>query len=114
MPVCAVRPSGDRCSSPDISVSPRCRISHLHDVFAARSEPNTGRGACPIPAQDAGPPEEGPMPGRRRESHPPSPTDPDVSLAAHPARAVQSSGLQYRSAQCAKESWDGPVLIYPE
>ena len=32
------------------------------------------------------------MPGRRRESHPPSPTDPDVNLSAHPARAAQLSG----------------------
>jgi len=32
------------------------------------------------------------MPGRRRESHPPPPTDPDVN-SAHPARAVQSSVL---------------------
>jgi hypothetical protein len=39
------------------------------------------------------------LPGSGRESHPPAPTDPDVSLSAHPARAVQSSGLQYRSAQ---------------
>src|SRR6266511_3010780 len=46
------------------------------------------------------------LPGRRRESHPPSPTDPDVSLAAHPARAVQSSGHQYRSSQCANRSGD--------
>src|SRR4051794_3666181 len=33
------------------------------------------------------------VPGRRRESHPPPPTDPDVNLSAHPARAVQSSVL---------------------
>jgi hypothetical protein len=33
-----------------------------------------------------------PLPGRRRGFHPPPPTDPDVSLSAHPARAVQSSG----------------------
>jgi hypothetical protein len=33
------------------------------------------------------------MPGRRREPHPPPPTDPDVNLSAHPARAVQSSVL---------------------
>ena len=32
------------------------------------------------------------LPGRRRGSHPPSPTDPDVSLSAYPARAVQLSG----------------------
>src|SRR3954451_12077516 len=32
------------------------------------------------------------VPGRRRESHPPPPTDPDVNLSAHPARAVQLSG----------------------
>jgi transposase-like protein len=36
--------------------------------------------------------EEPPLPGRRRGSHPPSPTDPDVSLSAYPARAVQLSG----------------------
>jgi hypothetical protein len=34
------------------------------------------------------------MPGRRRGSHPPSPTDPDVSLSAYPARAVQLSSLK--------------------
>jgi hypothetical protein len=33
------------------------------------------------------------LPGRRRESHPPSPTDPDVNLSAHPARAVQLPDL---------------------
>ena len=32
-------------------------------------------------------------PGRRPESHRPPPTDPDVSLSAHPARAVQFSGI---------------------
>jgi hypothetical protein len=32
------------------------------------------------------------MPGRRRGSHPPSPTDPDVSLSAYPARVVRLSG----------------------
>ena len=32
-------------------------------------------------------------PGRRPESHRPPPTDPDVSLSAHPARAVQCSGV---------------------
>jgi hypothetical protein len=32
------------------------------------------------------------LPGRRRGSHPPSPTDPDVSLSAYLARAVQLSG----------------------
>ena len=31
-------------------------------------------------------------PGSGRESHPPAPTDPDVNLAIHPARAVQLSG----------------------
>jgi hypothetical protein len=33
-------------------------------------------------------------PGRRREFHPPPPTDPDVNLSVHPARAVQFSGRQ--------------------
>jgi 4'-phosphopantetheinyl transferase EntD len=33
-----------------------------------------------------------PLAGRRRECHPPSPTDPDVNLSAHPARAAQLSG----------------------
>ena len=40
------------------------------------------------------------LPGSGQGSHLPAPTDPDVSLSAHPARAVQSFG-QYRSAQCA-------------
>src|SRR5579863_4823471 len=40
------------------------------------------------------------LPGSGQESHLPAPTDPDVNLSAHPARAVQSFG-QYRSAQCA-------------
>jgi putative transposase len=43
---------------------------------------------------------EAQLPGSGQESHLPAPTDPDVSLSAHPARAVQSFG-QYRSAQCA-------------
>ena len=38
--------------------------------------------------------ERGIMPGRRREFHPPPPTDPDVNLSVHPARAVQFSGRQ--------------------
>jgi hypothetical protein len=33
-----------------------------------------------------------PPPGSRRESHPPAPTDPHVSLSTHTARAVQLSG----------------------
>ena len=43
---------------------------------------------------------ESALPGSGQGSHLPAPTDPDVSLSAHPARAVQSFG-QYRSAQCA-------------
>ena len=43
---------------------------------------------------------EAALPGSGQGSHLPAPTDPDVSLSAHPARAVQSFG-QYRSAQCA-------------
>ena len=31
-------------------------------------------------------------PSSRRESHPPAPTDPDVNLSIHPARAIQSPG----------------------
>jgi putative transposase len=43
---------------------------------------------------------EAQLPGSGQESHLPAPTDPDVNLSVHPARAVQSFG-QYRSAQCA-------------
>ena len=43
---------------------------------------------------------EAALPGSGQGSHLPAPTGPDVSLSAHPARAVQSFG-QYRSAQCA-------------
>jgi transposase InsO family protein len=43
---------------------------------------------------------EAQLPGSGQEFHLPAPTDPDVNLSAHPARAVQSSG-QYDSAQCA-------------
>ena len=43
---------------------------------------------------------EAALPGSGQGSHLPAPTDPDVNLSAHPARAVQSFG-QYRSAQCA-------------
>ena len=43
---------------------------------------------------------ESALPGSGQESHLPAPTDPDVNLSIHPARAVQSFG-QYRSAQCA-------------
>jgi hypothetical protein len=43
---------------------------------------------------------EAQLPGSGQESHLPAPTDPDVNLSIHPARAVQPPG-QYRSAQCA-------------
>ncbi|TDO47697.1 integrase-like protein [Kribbella sp. VKM Ac-2527] len=43
---------------------------------------------------------EAQLPGSGQESHLPAPTDPDVNLSIHPARAVQPSG-QYRSSQCA-------------
>jgi hypothetical protein len=43
------------------------------------------------------------LPGRRRGSHPPPPTDPDVSLSAHPARAVQFQ-VVYRIVQWANRS----------
>jgi putative transposase len=43
---------------------------------------------------------ESALPGSGQGSHLPAPTDPDVNLSVHPARAVQSFG-QYRSAQCA-------------
>src|SRR5450631_543411 len=42
-----------------------------------------GAGACVL---------RGRPPGNRRESHPPAPTDPHVSLSTHTARAVQLSG----------------------
>ena len=64
----------------------------VDDLRAARIAlglPRNGTTEAPTPT--------GPLPGRRRESHPPSPTDPDVSLSAHPARAVQLSG---RVPQC--------------
>src|SRR5215472_2411186 len=38
-------------------------------------------------------------PSRRGESHPPPPTEPDVSLSAHPARAIQPGGCMLRR-QC--------------
>jgi putative transposase len=43
---------------------------------------------------------EAQLPGSGQGSHLPAPTDPDVNLSIHPARAVQSFS-QYRSAQCA-------------
>jgi hypothetical protein len=43
-------------------------------------------------------------PGSREELPLPAPTDPDVNLSIHPARAVQSSGRQYRNAQCANRA----------
>jgi putative transposase len=43
---------------------------------------------------------EAALPGSGQESHLPAPTDPDVNLSIHPARAVQPPG-QYLSAQCA-------------
>jgi hypothetical protein len=43
---------------------------------------------------------EAQLPGSGQELHLPAPTDPDVNLSIHPARAVQSYD-QYRSAQCA-------------
>jgi transposase InsO family protein len=43
---------------------------------------------------------EAQLPGSGQGSHLPAPTDPDVNLSAHPARAVRSFS-QYRSAQCA-------------
>jgi putative transposase len=43
---------------------------------------------------------EAQLPGSGQESHLPAPTDPDVNLSIHPARAVQPPG-QYLSAQCA-------------
>ena len=49
---------------------------------------------------DDNPYSEAQLPGSGQESHLPAPTDPDVNLSIHPARAVQSFG-QYRSAQCA-------------
>ena len=44
------------------------------------------------------------LPGSRRESHPPAPTDPHVSLSTHTARAVwlEDAAPQYR--QCTNSS----------
>jgi hypothetical protein len=50
---------------------------------------------------DDNPYSEAQLPGSGQEFRLPAPTDPDVNLSIHPARAVQSSD-QYRSAQCAK------------
>src|SRR5450755_923512 len=46
----------------------------------------------------------GKLPGGRRESHPPAPTDPHVSLSTHTARAVwlEDAAPQYR--QCTNSS----------
>jgi transposase InsO family protein len=51
-------------------------------------------------ASNDNPYSEAQLPGSGQGSHLPAPTDPDVNLSIHPARAVQSFG-QYRSAQCA-------------
>jgi hypothetical protein len=51
------------------------------------------------------------LPGSGQGSHLPAPTDPDVNLSAHPARAVQSFG-QYRSAQCANSQGATPLTSF--
>jgi putative transposase len=54
---------------------------------------------------------ESTLPGSGQGSHLPAPTDPDVSLSAHPARAVQSFG-QYLSAQCANSRGAIPLTSF--
>lgn len=54
---------------------------------------------------------EAQLPGSGQGSHLPAPTDPDVNLSAHPARAVQSFG-QYRSAQCANSQGAIPLTSF--
>jgi hypothetical protein len=54
---------------------------------------------------------EAQLPGSGQESHLPAPTDPDVNLSVHPARAVQSFG-QYRSAQCANSRGAIPLTSF--
>ena len=60
--------------------------------------------ACTTAAEGHRPNSSGSSPGSRRESHPPAPTDPHVSLSTHTARAVscQDGALQYR--QCTNIS----------
>jgi len=54
---------------------------------------------------------ESQLPGSGQESHLPAPTDPDVNLSVHPARAVQSFG-QYRSVQCANSRGAVPLTSF--
>jgi hypothetical protein len=44
------------------------------------------------------------LPGSRRESHPPAPTDPHVSLSTHTARAVWLDGAAPQYRQWANSS----------
>src|SRR5664280_2732797 len=102
-----------------VSRSVRALGAAVHDLRTGRHEPNEPRGsrsdlwgaAGEIPAaypadvavdlERRGPagrpgravPDPPPRPpGRRPESHRPPPTDPNVNLSVHSARAVQSSG----------------------
>src|SRR5262249_6868520 len=45
-----------------------------------------------------------PPPGSRRESHPPAPTDPHVSLSTHTARTIRLQDSAVRYLQCANSS----------
>ena len=70
------------------------------NVATLLSDLNITRSHSRPHVSDDNPYSEAILPGSGQESHLPAPTDPDVNLSIHPARAVQSLG-QYRSAQCA-------------
>ena len=82
----------DASGTPSWSPPDQVKPSLLPDRSPRRSSANAAPGdLTPTPA---GPTPEGQQasPGSRRESHPPAPTDPHVSLSTHTARAVRLSG----------------------
>src|SRR6266568_5165098 len=74
-------------SGPDLPT----RLLPEHRLVARANKPQMSRPLRSAPITG---------PGSGRESHPPAPTDPDVNLSIHPARAVQLSD-QRRNLQCA-------------
>src|SRR6266851_3309465 len=111
------RPTSSTCSPPSPSTSsasanyPPARAQPRdHQRPSRTTSTSTTSSACAPGEPSAKPQRPRSPPGSGRESHPPAPTDPDVNLSVHPARAAQSSGrgavLPVRE-QAGRTSCDG-------
>src|SRR5262249_46819787 len=104
---------GSRTKSPQVPAdarqSPQDEVRNALLTPQIPTDPRSDRKrhARPVTPEVAGSSPVAPAevpPGSRRESHPPAPTDPHVSLSTHTARTIRLQDSAVRYLQCANSS----------